>query len=704
MDTVFRIIEDGKEKFISAETGQEVSQREVAKSDAQVQDADAEEIKKILPRGEGNAWADHYNADNNPDASNNFGFYDKPKVMELASLVPGLPGMVAKGVNTAMNARNVHGVNKAREYLGLEDNGVGKNIKGLVKDNRGYVADVKFNENPNVYSVGLGALDRDKRTQMTPDEARKRGLLAGGLTEATPDERKQNIKEYKQDLKGMQEESALGPYQPEQNVYNLKDKQGTKPSANHVALHGLGLGEFANTFDDPDLPTRDMAQVNYDLENKGRSQVPTSGIGNKVSDVVTDVLGSGYSVNVTSGQEPEGHKAVGTAHRHPQGYAADLDIRDPSGRKLDINNPQDAQQIHDVAQGMAARYDANFGMGKEYMGANTMHIDTMPLDAEHPGGPQWASLGQQWAGDLDNARATKEMPGCYYDRAVENGAPTPETRPNGRQLDDSLARGFANPGQMDPGRFDNDTRTNMAMTLAGEIDLSKTDLNSDIGKQEAMGILSTMDNRASKYGSISAAIQAPKQYSTWNNAASTATAKANYNANKGAYDSLVSTYAGAPEQYNTGFTSYHANTVSPEWSSSMKDATTIGPHTFGSLPEYASAGTVKTADNLVGPKTAFNTSASFTPNVTGTVSTPSIDSQRQSMGLMSSPTAMGSNRPASNDTSKSTNDSSRSGFASSPMGASATKTTTVSTGGGWGQRSSSGTQSKGARDRSDGEN
>jgi hypothetical protein len=38
------------------------------------------------------------------------------------------------------------------------------------------------------------------------------------------------------------------------------------------------------------------------------------------------------------------------------------------------------------------------------------------------------------------------------------------------------------------------------------------------------------------------------------------------------------------------------------------------------------------------------------------------------------------------------------------MGASATKTTTVSTGGGWGQRSSSGTQSKGARDRSDGEN
>jgi len=675
----------------------------------------------------------NFNSDRSTDASNNFGYTSKPKGLGLmAAILPGPLGMAAKGVSMAINAGNTHSTNKAREYLGLEEKGLMSSIGGAMKDRKGYVGDVQFENNPNTYAVGLDAQDSKKRTTMTPDEARTRGMLAGGLHEATREEKQQNLKDFKTDKKATLEKSPLGaldlPTPSERPSVPMGKTSPVKGavSPQSLAYHGLGLADFAPS-DDPDLPTRDMAKVAYDLDKAGRSEIPSSGIGSKVSDVVTDVLGSGYTVHVTSGQEPEGRSPVGTKYRHPEGTAADLDIRDPQGRPLSLNNPQDRQAIADVAQGMAARYGGNFGMGKEYMGDKTMHMDTMDL-ASHPGaGPQWASFGKEIGSTLDQSRANGVMPSQYYD--IEN-APTPQERPAGgfddptqgpemagQDYGDRQVGGFANGPKksslpsydaavaqttVNPDRFKgltDEERGLMGKTLAGEIDRSQTDLSTPEGQKEAQGILSSIENRVSKYGSVTGAIQAPNQFSTWNNPAAANTATKNYDADKTTFDSIVSKYVSDPTQ-NLGFTSYHNQKVNPSWSAKMENPTTIGPHTFGTLPEYTAK-----APTSVQPHTVFNTAAITSPTFAGKMaddSLPSFSGRTETVAnrpatSSTSPTANTSGTGfarSSNDTASNTNSgSSRSAGLMSSMSTAATSASTKSTDkdkttqGGWGQRS-----------------
>lgn len=557
-----------------------------------------------------------------PTAADNYGYINKPGYMSFLGMapVPGA-GMAATALNTGINMGNNQAIRTAQRMLGIPTEKPSL-VKDMVKSPKdGFIGDLPI-QGKN-YPVGFEGQTKDNRTTLTPEEARKRNISAN--PQPVPD--------------GVATKKAG------------KEQDEMDDGSNHLHA-GLGLTSTPEGFrniDDPDLPDRQMADVNYDLEGKGRSEVPTSGIGNKVSDVVTDMLGPGYSVDVTSGQEPEGRSPVGTQYRHPLGFAADLQITDPDGRKLSLENPEDKQAIQDVAQGMAARYNANFGMGPEYMGNNTMHIDTMDLN-KYRGGPEWASAGKEWAGLLDNARATGVMPSQYYD--IDN-PPVPGQRPEepsyaisevddpqtstdsplgfmGRQAPtekqsapmpsyDSLMGTQSQTGpSINPDRFKDITpeqKELMGMTLAGEIDPGRTDLTTEAGRREAMGILSTVENRAPKYGGITEAITAPNQYSTWNNQAASNTASTNYHGNKSTYDTLVSDFISNP-QNNLGFTSYHADTVNPGWSGSMQNKEQIGPHTFGFLDEYSKPETF----NGPAPHTVFNTAASYAPHMSGMVS------------------------------------------------------------------------------------
>lgn len=581
-----------------------------------------------------------------PTAADNYGYINKPGFLSFLGMapVPGA-GMAATALNTGINLGNNQAIRTAQRMLGLPTEKPNL-VRDMVKSPKdGFIGDMPI-QGKN-YPVGFEGKTKDNRTTLTPDEARKRGIASS--PQPVPDAVK-----------------TAG-----------KEKDDMDDGSNHLHA-GLGLTSTPEGFrhiDDPDLPSRQMADVNYDLEGKGRSEVPSSGIGNKVSDVVTDMLGPGYSVDVTSGQEPEGRSPVGTQYRHPLGFAADLQIRDPEGRKLSLENPEDKQSIQDVAQGMAARYNANFGMGPEYMGNNTMHIDTMDLN-KYRGGPEWASAGKEWADVLDNARATGVMPSQYYD--ISN-PPVPGQRPEepsyaisetddpaqtdtqqglgfmGRSTDtgkkdssplpsyDSLmnTQGQSSSIGIDPNRFKDITpeqKELMGMTLAGEIDPGRTDLTTEAGRREAMGILSTVENRAPKYGGITEAITAPNQYSTWNNQAASNTASTNYHGNKSTYDTLVSDFISNPAN-NLGFTSYHADTVNPGWSSSMQNKEQIGPHTFGFLDEYSKPETF----NGPAPHTVFNTTASYAPHMSGMVSEVNTKSPAQQ-------TETSSNKPASSGT------------------------------------------------------
>jgi hypothetical protein len=163
--------------------------------------------------------------------------------------------------------------------------------------------------------------------------------------------------------------------------------------------------------------------LNYDLSGARRNQVPTSGIGLKVADVAGNVI-PGSTTNLFSGMEPPGSRPVNAPNRHPLGFAGDFTFRDAIGQPV-----TDPVALHDIAMGMAAKHNANIGFGPEYMGRQSMHIDTMPVGpGGFPGGQQWGSLGKDWAGNLNFARETGIGPTPY------SGAPTPfgpgETNPN----------------------------------------------------------------------------------------------------------------------------------------------------------------------------------------------------------------------------------------------------------------------------------
>lgn len=125
------------------------------------------------------------------DPSNNFGYFDKPGVIGLAGALPGALGLAGKAVNAGINANNMMAAESARGMMGVPGQSFLEKARGVVKDNKGQVANVNLNNQQ--YSVGLEALSPTGQTNLTPNEARVRGLtLPGGIAISTPAEVKAN--------------------------------------------------------------------------------------------------------------------------------------------------------------------------------------------------------------------------------------------------------------------------------------------------------------------------------------------------------------------------------------------------------------------------------------------------------------------------------------------------------------------------------
>lgn len=515
-------------------------------------------------------------------AADNYGYIDKPAALGFASFLPGPLGLAGKAANLAINASNVAATNKARGMLGMEEK---TNLGGIIRDQKGYIGDITYEGETS--PVGFEALTRDKRTTLTPNEARMRKELLDA-EEATPEAKKENVKEFRKENPRSLISRIFGP--AKEAIGKVSDTVRGKVEGEPTRSNAYSKGpQYREGEEDPDLPYRDMSTLDVNLKGAGRSDLPSSGIEEKVRDVVTDTLGPGYSVELFSGQEPEGRSPVGTPYRHPEGFAGDFRIRDPDGNLLTAESAP--AEMKAIATNMAGRYGANIGFGKGYMGGVGMHLDTMPVGTgQFPGGRQWGAAGKAWASDLDLARAGGVMDPSYYD--VD--APTPQFRdPIGMSDVPTVgpATAFADVDLSRATNFSPETRRMMAATLAGEIDLSRTDLNTPEGIMEANAIMSTMENRAGKYGSIEEAIAAPGQFSTWGSPEARDVAVANYQKNQSLYDSLVDQYA-QDKTRNLGFTSYYnPSLANPGWSTQMTDTRDIGPHKFGSLPEYRSFGT-----------------------------------------------------------------------------------------------------------------
>lgn len=117
---------------------------------------------------------------------------------------------------------------------------------------------------------------------------------------------------------------------------------------------------------------------------------------------------TGVSVVVSSGGQPaagSGGARTGST-RHDDGGAADLQLVDSNGRRLDFTNPNDLPIIQQFIATARANGATGFGAGTDYMGNNTIHV----------------GFGNEavWGGVGENAPPAPE----WLASAVSGGGPT----------------------------------------------------------------------------------------------------------------------------------------------------------------------------------------------------------------------------------------------------------------------------------------
>lgn len=326
-------------------------------------------------------------------ASNNYGYHEKPSWLGAASTVAGMvnPGIgaIGKTIGLGYNVGNMEAVNTARKSLGLSALTGRQMAKGAFKDNSGQVARVGIGDKN--YSVGLDAMDTQGRTNMTPTEATKHALANS-----------QNIHEVADPKVAATEESPQAPKGPiskalssiglergfatkaMNTIFGKTPDTAPTPSSKTTTVTDTGVGTStpsgvaaaSHKIDKTAGLANLEGSVNgvgliSDLSgpNKQRPNMPSENITGKIQQAVAETFGPGYSVSVYSGQEDPGKQFGST--RHKTGLAADVDVVDPSGKKV-----TDVNALNDMASKFAFdNPNAGIGFGTGYMAPGRMHLD-----------------------------------------------------------------------------------------------------------------------------------------------------------------------------------------------------------------------------------------------------------------------------------------------------------------------------------------
>lgn len=584
-------------------------------------------------------------------AANNYGYVSTPKGFEVMGSLPGMIGLGGKAMAGVFDANNAIAKNHAREAMGLPSQNVARQAMAEIgtKNSKGHIADVNIGN--ETYSVGFEAKDAAGRTTLTPNEARNRALTSAfGLTQATPAQTQANMAAFKADpysTKTATVSSAPpGASLPglERNAFDMATPIGNTALAASAAVGDLP-GISRNAYDTQigtAAPSRGLMDVSPSFANQVESMgtqgtlstFDRTGLSPSAAAMADSMVNQGFgNLGVNSAHRSAAHNAaVGGARgsQHVQGNAMDLATRG-------MTDQQKADALNAAMVGGAT------GIGAYASGA--LHVDTRATPATwgpmgYTGSNIFAGTPEQQAAAMsmmpgwsrDNLQALKDAAGEQY---LSKYGPVPATKPS--ELDMQQQQMTQTQEQQKPSAFDmsmlgvspqttasqslpgmpntlstspvslgsiaaadwsEEDRDLAAKTLAGEIDLSKTDLSTEQGVQEAYGIMSTIDNRTAKYGSVQSVINAPDQYSTWNTKAAANTALNNFATAPDTYRGLVDSYLGNQKENNLGFTSYHATHVNPSWSSAMQNKTTIGPHEFGLLPEYSNVANTVAAQQI----------------------------------------------------------------------------------------------------------
>lgn len=535
--------------------------------------------------------------------ANNYGYIDKPGIVGLLGMAPGMLGVVGKGINAAIGLNNVAAKDIARGVIGIDQVGPGAIAKGLLgKDEQGKVADVTIGKNQ--YSVGLEALDDKGKTTLTPNEARTRaGWLGVPVVEI----------ETKGPLKGLID-----------NVFSkAKDEEVAQEEATQTTENVTQAPSLTSPNTPDDLPlgpddrpstAQQMAAVDYSGIGQNRPNAPQEGFMNALRNEVASFFGPGHTVSVVSGTEDEG-KQYGAAN-HKTGLAVDFDVIGPTGKKAD-NEAMTAFGQHLGTKGFTG-----IGVAKGYMGAdgNRMHADK-----SHSKGTAWGKDGTK-AGMTEEAYQSI-MSGMGYEASRSRGiigkiaplnpmpyhmtiTPTPApalttpTSPGPESISDEITTEAGKPNQFagkslspsalsqlgyGPQRSQADLDA-MGRTIAGEMS-GKSLRGLAEGTTEALSefgdIVSTMENRAQSKGKESKGMSGVLGGKSYNSNLGSNSKVTNDNWSKfkdPIQQALSDFYSGKSPSKNTNSTHYYnPEIVNPGWSKSLQGKAQSGDHAFGSL-------------------------------------------------------------------------------------------------------------------------
>jgi hypothetical protein len=106
----------------------------------------------------------------------------------------------------------------------------------------------------------------------------------------------------------------------------------------------------------------ELASYKYNL-GPHRPNKPSDRVIAAIQRAVTSALGPGYSFEVISGQENPGHQHG--SNRHKTGLAADIQIYDPSGKRL--TTAKHGNAFMEVAKAFKSLGGLGVGAGLKYM-------------------------------------------------------------------------------------------------------------------------------------------------------------------------------------------------------------------------------------------------------------------------------------------------------------------------------------------------
>ena len=277
------------------------------------EDADTvEKVKKYVGEGAGRTEDDRTGLRGmERDATNNFGYFDKPKGLGFASMLPGPLGLAGKAVNAGINANNMAAADKARSYLGLSPTSTFGKVKGVVSDNQGVVSKTA-NIGGTDYGITFGGVNPNGTTSLTPDEARTRSLtMDAPVKEGQVSERGQSYRTPSQT--GNVQPSAKDQGTLGQNSYSQTGtRQGLAGKLGGIQASELGTDPSFAGPDDMSKMSNISAPVGIDAENEadmsGRMSRQWAGsLGNvPARSVKTDV------VSATPSSRPQNINLAGT--------------------------------------------------------------------------------------------------------------------------------------------------------------------------------------------------------------------------------------------------------------------------------------------------------------------------------------------------------------------------------------------------------